>query len=82
MNRPCSANPPRPSSLGSLRTRTSAEITLHFTTAPEMTNIALAACGGSGNPGECRNYRLQARLQADRPAGATPDDRDQAGARK
>ena len=34
--------------------------TLHFTTAREMTNIALAACDGrSGDPGEYRNYRLR-----------------------
>ena len=33
---------------------------LHFVTAREMVNIALAACDGrDGNPGEYRNYRLR-----------------------
>ena len=33
---------------------------LHFTTAREMVNIALAACDGrEGNPGEFRDYRLK-----------------------
>lgn len=33
---------------------------LHFVTAREMTNIALAACDGrEGNPGMYRNYRFQ-----------------------
>lgn len=33
---------------------------LHFVTAREMTNIALAACDGrEGNPGEYRDYRLK-----------------------
>jgi hypothetical protein len=35
---------------------------LHFVTAREMTNIALAACDGrEGNPGEYRDYRLKRR---------------------
>ena len=34
--------------------------TLHFTSAREMVNIALAACDGrEGNPGEYRDYRLK-----------------------
>jgi hypothetical protein len=34
--------------------------TLHFVTARELVNIALAACDGrEGNPGEYRDYRLQ-----------------------
>jgi hypothetical protein len=33
---------------------------VHFVTAREMVNIALAACGGrSGNPGDYRDYRLR-----------------------
>ncbi len=33
---------------------------LHFVTAREMVNIALAACDGkSGNPGDYRDYRLK-----------------------
>jgi len=36
------------------------EYRLHFVTMREMVNIALAACDGrEGNPGECRDYRLQ-----------------------
>jgi hypothetical protein len=34
--------------------------TLHFVTAREMTNIALAACDGrTGNPGDYRDYRFK-----------------------
>ena len=34
--------------------------TLHFVTAREMVNIALAACDGrEGNPGDYRDYRLK-----------------------
>ncbi len=33
---------------------------VHFVTAREMVNIALAACDGrEGNPGEYRDYRLR-----------------------
>jgi len=33
---------------------------IHFVTAREMVNIALAACDGrSGSPGDFRNYRLR-----------------------
>ena len=33
---------------------------VHFVTAREMVNIALAACdGNSGNPGKYRDYRFQ-----------------------
>lgn len=36
------------------------EYLVHFVTAREMVNIALAACDGrSGNPGEYRDYRFQ-----------------------
>lgn len=34
--------------------------TLHFTSAPEMVNIILAACDGrEGNPGFYRDYRFK-----------------------
>ena len=34
--------------------------TLHFVTAREMANIALAACDGrEGNPGDYRDYRFK-----------------------
>jgi len=40
--------------------RTTGEYGVHFVTAREMVNIALAACDGqSGNPGEYRDYRLR-----------------------
>ena len=40
--------------------RDSGEARLHFVTAREMVNVALAACDGrDGNPGEFRDYRLQ-----------------------
>jgi hypothetical protein len=33
---------------------------VHFVTAREMVNIALAACdGNSGNPGQYRDYRFR-----------------------
>jgi hypothetical protein len=36
------------------------EYQVHFVTAREMVNIALAACDGrSGNPGQYRDYRFQ-----------------------
>jgi hypothetical protein len=36
------------------------EYRVHFVTAREMTNIILAACdGGSGNPGDYRDYQLR-----------------------
>jgi hypothetical protein len=42
---------------GALESR---EYEVHFVTAREMVNIALAACDGSGgNPGEYRDYRLK-----------------------
>jgi hypothetical protein len=41
--------------------------TLHFATAREMVNMALAACDGrEGNPGEYRDYRLK-RVRDSRP---------------
>ncbi|MDT4965829.1 MAG: hypothetical protein QOJ64_566 [Acidobacteriota bacterium] len=40
--------------------RTSRKYEVHFVTAREMVNIALAACDGrNGRPGDYRNYRLQ-----------------------
>lgn len=40
--------------------RTGSDYRLHFVTAREMVNIALAACDGrEGNPGEYRNYRFR-----------------------
>jgi len=40
---------------------------LHFTSAREMVNIALAACDGrEGNPGDYRDYRLKRVRAADR----------------
>ena len=43
--------------------------TLHFVTAREMVNIALAACDGKeGNPGEYRDYRLKRFKEMKRPA--------------
>jgi hypothetical protein len=42
--------------------RISAHVRLHFVTAREMTNIALAACDGlSGDPGSYRDYRFLAK---------------------
>ena len=40
---------------------------VHFVTAREMVNIALAACdGNSGNPGQYRDYRLRLNRAPDR----------------
>jgi len=50
---------------------------VHFVTAREMVNIALAACDGcDGNPGEYRNYRLtlyRAQARAQLHVGARPE---------
>jgi hypothetical protein len=52
--------------------RASGEMRLHFVTAREMANIALAACDGrDGNPSEFRDYRLQR-------TGRVPEDRGSA----